>query len=306
MTDRRDSSSRRDERGRIEGHATSKLVTLFLDRCGATGSSPTDAIEQYVERLRRHVAGSSRGTLDRWREARKVAPPELVPDLDAEGEIRPLGTRWTDGFAMRIKAQLPAVRRRFTEAHEICHTFFYELVPEIKFAPHFTDPEEERLCNHGAAALLLPANDVRAHAAHGAVSLSALAELASEWGVALSTMFFRLRQLGLWQCRLSLWHRTVSGDFVARETYGWLKGECRWAHEGVLEQAWSKRGPGSLTGSTFILNEDPNGISYACPVFYEVERRGDIIVALMSRHDIWRGGGNPGLFSRAPGRSSSR
>jgi Zn-dependent peptidase ImmA (M78 family) len=30
----------------------------------------------------------------------------------------------------------PTVRQRFTIAHEICHTFFYEIVPELKFKPH--------------------------------------------------------------------------------------------------------------------------------------------------------------------------
>ena len=259
-----------------------------------------EGIELYVEWLRGKVGGSARGTLDKWRQARNVAAPELVNDLHADGEIRPLGTRWTDGFAMRINGRLPAVRRRFTEAHEICHTFFYELVPEIKFVPHLTDPDEERLCNHGAAAMLLPADDVRAHAAHREISISALEGLASDWGVALATMFFRLRDLGLWQCRLSLWHRTMSGDFVAREMYGWVKGDYRWADEDLLEQAWTKSTPGSFTGSSFILNEDPSGVSYAVPVFYEVKRRGDMIVALSSRSDVWRVRSSHGLFSKAP------
>ena len=61
---------------------------------------------------------------------------------------------------MLVNKKHPQTRVRFTIAHEICHTFFYEIVPELKFVSHPTDPAEERLCNAGAAALLMPNYDV--------------------------------------------------------------------------------------------------------------------------------------------------
>jgi hypothetical protein len=255
-------------------------------------------MEQYVEAMREVVGGSAKGTLVRWRHARHIAPPELVEALEADGEVRPLGVRWTDGFGLRLKAGMAPVRLRFTEAHEICHTFFYELVPEIKFAPHHSDETEERLCDQGAAALLLPASEVKLAAAGRDVSIGTLEDLASRWGVALSTMYFRLRQLRLWNCRLSIWHRTVSGDFVARETYGWIDGECQWADETVLEEAWGMSRSGGLTGSTYVLSHNGKGATFALPIYFEVERRGDSILALASRKDLWQRGANLELFAR--------
>ena len=61
---------------------------------------------------------------------------------------------------MLVNKKLPQSRLRFTIAHEICHTIFYEIVPELKFVCHRTDPTEERLCDFGAAALLMPKDDI--------------------------------------------------------------------------------------------------------------------------------------------------
>ena len=57
---------------------------------------------------------------------------------------------------MGVKADMGEKRMRFTIAHELCHTYFYELVPELKFCDHGPNDEEEAICNQGAAALLIP------------------------------------------------------------------------------------------------------------------------------------------------------
>jgi Zn-dependent peptidase ImmA (M78 family) len=60
-----------------------------------------------------------------------VAGPEFV-ELNCDGLIEPLGKTFADGFRIKLNKTTPPVRSRFTLVHEICHTFFYQLVPEIK------------------------------------------------------------------------------------------------------------------------------------------------------------------------------
>jgi len=260
------------------------LVSLFVERSGFAGRSPLDAIEDRVELLHREVGGTGRGSLTRYFEARNVRETELVPGLKSDGLIRPLGASFEDGFVVGLKRELPEVRRRFTEAHELCHTFFYELVPEVKFQPHDADALEERLCNHGAAALLVPRDGLAKRLEGRRPSLTALDELAQRYGVSFEAMFMRLRHLGLWDCHLSIWHRTTAGRYMALQTYGWKRAEWNWMHEEALDAAW--KGGAIVTGSTFVYREDEDGRSFARPIQYEARRHGSVIKALSSRRAL--------------------
>jgi hypothetical protein len=219
----------------------------------------------------------------------------VVADLKADGAITPLGSSFDDGFRVELAEGLSALRLRFTEAHEICHTFFYELVPEVKFQPHTRDPLEERLCNRGAAALLIPSRSLRQRVAGRAASLAHLLDLAQDWGVAVETMFLRLRHLKLWEYELSTWRRSTGGGFFSLQVYGWGKGEWNWVHEEALERAWERGGISS--GLTFVYREDPSGLSFARPIHYEVARHGNAIVALSSPRPLGRQVGTMPLFS---------
>jgi len=81
---------------------------------------------------------------------------EYKVSWDRDGSLEPLGKGFDQGFKLTLNARSPKNRVRFTQAHELCHTFFYQYVPEIKFRPHLEDPGEEQLCNFGAAELLMP------------------------------------------------------------------------------------------------------------------------------------------------------
>jgi Zn-dependent peptidase ImmA (M78 family) len=105
------------------------------------------------------------------------------PGLNADGALIPLGKHFDHGFRMVLRRDLPASRINFTVAHEICHTFFYQRVPEIKFANHACDRDEERLCNLGAEELLMPGLDVKRRAKDQAISLQALKILAGHYRV---------------------------------------------------------------------------------------------------------------------------
>jgi len=63
-------------------------------------------------------------------------------------------------FVIRLKQDASKERKNFTLAHEIAHTFFYDVLTHPKsYRGHKDfDPEEERLCDIGASELLMPSS----------------------------------------------------------------------------------------------------------------------------------------------------
>ena len=68
-----------------------------------------------------------------------------------------------DGFLLEVRAQ-PKARTRFTLAHELGHTIFYDLdsSPPRRMLHGEAVRDEESFCNLVAAEILMPANMVRA------------------------------------------------------------------------------------------------------------------------------------------------
>lgn len=182
---------------------------------------------------------------------------------------------------MRLKKSAADVRIRFTMAHELCHTFFYELVPEIKFAPHETDDEEERLCNFGAAAFLLPASVLRRRVKNLQPRLETLELLSGEYRVSIPTMMLRLRALGLWHCEVSLWHRMSDGEFVLDRLYGGRRLSYQWEDNSILEPTWNSNR--SVCGHSFLFYEDRRGGRRYRPIRFEIRRHADGLIALWGK-----------------------
>ena len=132
-------------------------MSLLVERFAAAKEgegprSPQDEIVQCVKALRRRLGlrAVAPVRLESFLVARNIQDVTTDDTLQADGALAPLGADFGAGFRMILRRDLPEGRINFTVAHEICHTFFYERVPEIKFAAHPADPEEERLCNSGA------------------------------------------------------------------------------------------------------------------------------------------------------------
>jgi hypothetical protein len=258
---------------------SSRLSELFVQRCGFPADNPQDAI-------RALVAGLSNGGNDRDLDSllairhidRDVA---IVEDLPCDGIIEPKGRTYADGFRMRLRHGQPDRRLRFTKAHEICHTFFYELVPELKFCPHTTDPIEERLCNVGAEELLMPLARIRNEAASMPASIESLESLARRFEVSLSAMLVRLRQARLWHCDLAYWHRMVDGSFALDRKTGGTRINCQF-DSSILQNVWDGRGTKAGAGVTFLYFEQ-GGRSAAVRVYYQARRHGSSVMTLWSR-----------------------
>lgn len=212
---------------------------------------------------------------------RKVLRVEPTPDLDCDGLIRPLGSDFSGGFQMLINSRCTRGRYRFTVAHELCHTFFYELVPEMKFQAHSTDGHEERICNLGAAELLMPRVDVIKIARRLNTSMDSLERLASTYEVSIEAMLLRLRFLRLWESELTVWHRMSGGRFSLRRIIGGRKREWVWDDTSIPQEVWESGRKSS--GRTYVRYVSAEGGNLFKAVSFEVVRRGMSLVALWSR-----------------------
>jgi hypothetical protein len=181
---------------------------------------------------------------------------------------------------MVLRRGLPEGRINYTVAHEICHTFFYERVPEIKFASHAVDQEEERLCNCGAEEILMPALDVRRRAKTEPVSLDVLQIMAAHYRVSTPAMFIRLRRLGLWRGELVVWHEMTSGAFAVKRVWGGRMVDWQWMEPEIPRRALSASAESLISGGTFWF-VGPRECPKTRAVDYQVKRHGNDVLALV-------------------------
>jgi len=255
-------------------------VRRFLERSGFAPASAECVMASLVETVLRRTRTRPQQLESALRD-RNIQQVEFLHNLPCEGSLEPVGTEFRHGFVMRLKKSTADVRIRFTMAHELCHTFFYELVPEIKFAPHETDDEEERLCNLGAAAFLLPASMLRRRVKKLQPRLETLELLSAEYRVSIPTMMLRLRELGLWQCEVSLWHRMSDGRFVLDRLYGGRRVSYQWEDISILEPAWNSNR--AVCGHSFLSCEDRRGVRRYRPICYEIRRHAGGLIALWGK-----------------------
>jgi len=233
-----------------------------------------------VSRLRRRYRGET-GSNERmsfYLASRKIMSVRIMQQTNSDAVLEPIGGLYRHGFNILLKRQSSFARLRFSLAHEICHTFFYEFVPEVKFLPHEIDAMEERLCDFGAAELLMPVSAVKRAAADRPICIQSLQTLAGQFSVSVSAMFLRLRLLGLWNCVLSEWHRMLNGSFELANFYGGKRLPWEWEDPSILNHAWQSHK--SSFGSTFVRYEAEQGRHLYSPARFEVQRIGNRIFSL--------------------------
>lgn len=288
----------------------SALVRQFVERAGEGSSdSPEAVIVRCVEKLRAEVGRSGPvADLMPYRQRRNVHAQEFIVNEGCDGWLRPKGATYESGFVMGVRGDVAAVRQRFTVAHELCHSFFYEYVPELKFQPHATDLQEETLCDRGAACLLLPEDSLRQDAQGRAVSVACLDDLARLYAVSRKAMFLRLRDLGLWKCELSVWQPTVNGKFMLEDVLGGRRGrEWSWAIDDIPQNVWQGR---REKGQTWIHFKDESGSWTARRVYFDAQRLENRIFTLWSNWRLPLAGSGPllsgvgGIRTKKPKRRS--
>ena len=261
----------------------SELVSQFLRRARlrkASLETPEQAMVYLVRATRNGLRRENTidNLLAHYQKRRNVVSVATVSDLGCEGALEPLGNSYATGFKMMLNHNTNPGRRHFSSAHEICHTFFYELVPEVKFAPHEEDQEEERLCNLGAAELLMPSSRVERSLSDNALCLDTLKQLSSEYSVTPTSMFLRLRSLGLWNAEYSEWYRMANGTFVLERMYGAASFPWSWDDVTILSRVWTTQD--SYFGDATVAYFDSEKIRRSKQISYEVRRKGDRVVSL--------------------------
>jgi len=138
--------------------------------------------------------------------------------MDIEGRLVPSN----NGFTIELRSDRSHERKNFTCAHEVAHTFFYELVPSIKYrnldsARIVQDNEEEYLCNIAASELLMPRSSIVRISGDYAPSPLSVLRIAQIYETSLVATIIRLLTLGIWEAKFVLWE--FSGDNL---TAKWL------------------------------------------------------------------------------------
>jgi hypothetical protein len=269
-----------------KGNQASPLIVAFLERTGGLSASAWHIIRDRVSALEQQVSQDGLDDiLTTCARLRNIHVIEEEEGLNSDGFIEPLGSSNADGFRVVLRKGVPNARRRFTLAHEICHTFFYEAVPELKFSAGQENRFEEALCNYGAGCLLISETALRETALALRPCLASLETLSELFKVSQETMMVRLRDLGLWRCDYSLWHKMTNGGFVIERLYAWDRIDWNWSDSDVLERAWCS---GRLhRGETLLWWETTGGCSTGKVVHYELKRRGDGLIALWDERNLY-------------------
>lgn len=133
----------------------------------------------------------------------KALPPtvkcvELV-ELSRDGMLIPV----QGGFIIKINSLKPLVRQNFTCAHEIGHTFFYDVTGERPWRPYksmSTYWGEEGLCYEFAEEMLMPRLIMEKTISSLNPSITSLQELIKMFQVSTEAMARRISRLNLWPC----------------------------------------------------------------------------------------------------------
>ncbi|MBN1316700.1 MAG: ImmA/IrrE family metallo-endopeptidase [Anaerolineales bacterium] len=103
----------------------------------------------------------------------------------------------------------PILRQRFTEAHELIELLFAALPEGRGWAARQTGPfkhnTKERLCNAGAAELLMPQASFLPRVEHQGVLFQTARNLAPEFEVSLTAALVRIAQVGPGRHAVVLW-----------------------------------------------------------------------------------------------------
>ncbi len=257
----------------------SRIVRLFAERAGP--SAPTDPksiLKKLLSEMKRAVGWTKKTPrLEAAQTARGILQTHYAVDGDTDGRLEPIGTSFECGFKLYLNPKAPKTRVRFTQAHEICHTFFYQFVPELKFQPHPEDSQEERLCNFGAAELLMPERSLREDAKPLPRSIDSLFFLAGGYGVSIEAMISRLRYLQLWNCELYFWCREPDGDFVLDRVVGERYQAWTWADATIPDHAWKR---GRCSGHSYLQCRTDRESGQFKSISFDARREGCTLLVL--------------------------
>ena len=181
----------------------------FLNRYG---SLQTEAdVFHYVDFLRESARLSCRPPVDFTKiyAAFGMPIPLRVPLEDQQGILLNSST----GMIL-IREGDPIVRQRFTEGHELMELLFdaqADVVRELNLT-NWDEARKEKLCDAGAAELLMPKSLFRSHIQHLGTSMETARSLSRIYHTSLIATLIRMVELTSGEYTISLWEPLVSNS----------------------------------------------------------------------------------------------
>jgi Zn-dependent peptidase ImmA (M78 family)/transcriptional regulator with XRE-family HTH domain len=220
----------------------SRLKTPRVSLGKLAGENPLVAARLTRNLLGFDGAGPIRGFISRLERngVRVFFLPEVIEDPDHESrtEIENVDgfSIWVDGSkpVIAVNGGRPGDRIRLTLAHELGHLILHY--------PFSADRDIEREAYLFGAEFLFPEESLR-NELHAPVTLAKLAELKARWGVSMSAILFRARDLGI----------------VTERQHKYLR-----MH--MAKRGWSKQEP------VDIPVEPPRALHYMADLAYQDDR----------------------------------
>lgn len=165
-----------------------------------------------------------------------------------------------------IKEDDPLVRQRFTEGHELMELLFdaQEQAGKDSFLPKGSADRKERLCDQGAADLLMPHTSFLPRLDALGLSLSTGRSLAALYQTSLLATLVRMMQYGAGEHALVMWHPALTQTESARSANAQKKLRIWWSirthgWQGGFIPKHKSIAPDSLIASTHCKGQPHNG-----------------------------------------------
>ena len=178
----------------------------FISRYGLVDSEIK--VFQYVDFLRQEARLSDFPPvgLEAIYQHFKMPTPLRAPLVDQQGILVN-----SDAGVILIKEDDPIVRQRFTEGHELMELLFdaQERLSEGAKLP-WNEQEKEKLCDRGAAELLMPQSSFIPQLQASGMSLQTGCTLANLYQTSLLATMLRMMQYGVGAYVLIMWHSALT------------------------------------------------------------------------------------------------
>jgi hypothetical protein len=222
---------------------------LFVARFGP----PTDGedVQHYVQFLREESGLGTEPPIDLERVYRRfeVPRPKRVPLPNLQGLL----VNPEMGLIL-INQTDPAMRQRFTEGHELVELLFTALPSGMGWAAReqsgvFKQAAKERLCNEGAAELLMPRSSFAPRVTQQGVAFSTARQLAVEYQVSVTAALVQMARVGPGRHAVVLWRmKNKPSELRTQPSVNQLtlfSDPPPHIHPKKLRVEWSLAGPGA-------------------------------------------------------------
>lgn len=131
----------------------------------------------------------------------------------------------------------PIVRQRFTEGHELMELLFdaqSDVAQELNL-PDWDEARKEKLCDAGAAELLMPKSLFRSHIQHLGTSMETARSLSRIYHTSLIATLIRMVELTYGEYAIALWKSLANNQEIDRKNHQvW---QLEWS---VVSEDWSE------------------------------------------------------------------